>query len=39
LIAARAYGDATRWRAIAEYNGITNPLALRPGQRLMIPEE
>lgn len=39
LIAANVYGDATKWRAIAQYNGITNPLALRPGQRLTIPEE
>jgi nucleoid-associated protein YgaU len=37
LIAAEAYGDATQWRKIAEYNRITNPTALRPGQQLGIP--
>jgi hypothetical protein len=37
-IAAEVYGDATKWRAIAEYNEISDPLALRPGQRLIIPE-
>ncbi|MBC7256450.1 MAG: LysM peptidoglycan-binding domain-containing protein [Chloroflexi bacterium] len=37
LIAWEEYGDATRWRRIAEANGITNPLRLRPGQILMIP--
>lgn len=39
LIAAAVYGDATRWRAIAEYNGITNPRTLRPGQQLTIPQQ
>jgi nucleoid-associated protein YgaU len=33
----RNYGDATRWRLIAEANGIDNPLALRRGTRLTIP--
>lgn len=36
-IAASVYGDAGRWRLIASQNGITNPLALRPGQQLQIP--
>jgi hypothetical protein len=36
-IAAEVYHDATRWRVIAKHNGIVNPLALRPGQRLIIP--
>jgi Contractile injection system tube protein/LysM domain len=31
------YGDATRWRTIAEANGIDNPLALRRGTELSIP--
>ena len=30
-IAHDAYGDATRWRAIAEANGIDDPLRLRRG--------
>ena len=37
-IAAMHMGDATRWRAIAEVNGIEDPLALRPGRTLAIPE-
>jgi len=36
-IAYNAYGDATRWRAIAEANGIDNPLRLRRGSELTIP--
>lgn len=39
VIAAEVYGDATKWRLIADYNQITNPLALRPGRRLTIPLE
>ena len=30
-ISYRAYGDATRWRLIAEANGVDNPLHLRRG--------
>lgn len=37
-IAARIYGDATLWRLIAEYNNIDNPLSLRPGKKILIPE-
>jgi hypothetical protein len=36
-ISARHYKDATKWRVIAEANGITDPLALRPGALLSIP--
>jgi hypothetical protein len=36
-IAYESYGDATRWRPIAEANGIDNPLALRRGSTLTIP--
>jgi hypothetical protein len=36
-IAYRAYGDATRWRAIAEANGIDNPLHVRRGTPLVVP--
>src|SRR4051812_19365863 len=36
-IAYRAYGDATRWRDIAETNGLDNPLHLRRGAALMLP--
>jgi nucleoid-associated protein YgaU len=37
LIAFQEYDDATQWRRIAEANGLTHPLRLRPGQRLAIP--
>lgn len=38
VIAAEVYGDATKWRAIAAYNGIIDPLSVRPGTRLNIPQ-
>lgn len=37
-IAFRSYGDPTRWRAIAEANGIDDPLALRRGHVLGVPQ-
>ena len=36
-IAYVAYQDATRWRVIAEANGIDDPLTLERGQALAIP--
>ena len=36
-LAFDAYGDAAQWRAIAEANGIDDPLALRRGSSLSIP--
>lgn len=36
-IAYEAYGDATRWRSIAEANGVDNPLHLRRGMALTLP--
>ena len=36
-IAAKYYGDSTRWRMLADANGIADPLALRPGALLSIP--
>jgi len=36
-IAGRTYGDPGLWRPIAEENRIDNPLALAPGQVLVIP--
>ena len=36
-IAYAMYGDPTRWRSIAEANGIDDPLALRRGRTLSIP--
>jgi hypothetical protein len=37
-IAARYYGDSTKWRDIATLNGIADPLDLPPGRLLSIPE-
>lgn len=37
LIAAKAYGDPSFWRLIAQGNGLLNPLHLRVGQLLVIP--
>lgn len=37
-VAARHYADATRWRLIAEANGVVDPLRLAPGVLLVIPE-
>jgi LysM repeat protein len=37
-IAARYYGDSTKWRDIATLNGIGDPLDLTPGRLLSIPE-
>lgn len=36
-IAAQYYGDATRWRALADANGLGDPLAVRPGTMLSVP--
>lgn len=37
-IAAKHYGTATPWRDIANANGIEDPMALRPGTTLAIPQ-
>ena len=37
-IAYDNYGDPTRWRPIAEVNGIDDPLRLRSGTELTIPK-
>ncbi|MFT4923421.1 MAG: hypothetical protein ACI8XM_002647 [Haloarculaceae archaeon] len=36
-IAAQQYGDPTKWRKIADENGISNPRTLQPGTELTIP--
>ncbi len=36
-IAYKEYGDATEWPRIAAANDLTDPLALQPGQQLLIP--
>jgi nucleoid-associated protein YgaU len=38
-IAYREYGDATKWRAIAEANSIDDPLRIRPGTKLLVPSK
>lgn len=37
LIAAREYGDPSKWRAIAEFNKIDNPRLLEVGKEITIP--
>lgn len=37
-LAAKYFGDPTRWRDIATLNGIADPLELKPGRLLSIPE-
>jgi hypothetical protein len=36
-IAFQEYGDSRKWKVIADFNNLDNPLRLRPGQRLAIP--
>lgn len=35
-IAATVYGNANRWPEIAKLNGLRNPTAIKPGQRLKV---
>jgi nucleoid-associated protein YgaU len=37
-VAWTEYGNAGRWRALAEFNGIDDPLRVPAGTRLLIPE-
>lgn len=37
LIAQAVYRDPTKWRQIARFNGIVDPLGIQPGQMLAIP--
>lgn len=36
-VAYREFGDPSAWRAIAELNGVDDPLRLAPGTRLLVP--
>ena len=36
-LASRFYGDGMYWKALAAYNGITNPKKIRDGKVIMIP--
>lgn len=38
-IADQVYGIAAKWRQIAEFNDLNDPRALKPGQRIIIPED
>lgn len=38
-LAARYYGDSTRWRPIAQANAVVDPLGLEPGTLLVIPKQ
>jgi nucleoid-associated protein YgaU len=37
LLSYREYGKSSYWRALAEINGIDDPLSVRPGTRLLMP--
>ncbi|HVC32556.1 MAG TPA: peptidoglycan-binding protein [Chloroflexota bacterium] len=37
MIAFAEYGDSKKWRLIADFNQLDDPLRLRPGQKLAIP--
>jgi len=37
-IAFAEYGDATKWRALAEANDIDDPMRLAPGVELLVPD-
>jgi hypothetical protein len=37
-VAWREYGDPASWRAIAELNGVDDPMRLRAGQQLLLPD-
>jgi hypothetical protein len=37
-ISAQYYGDSTQWRVLAAANGIEDPLAIRPGSLIGIPQ-
>jgi nucleoid-associated protein YgaU len=37
-VAAKHYADSTRWRLIAEANNVIDPLALKAGTMLIVPE-
>ncbi len=37
-LAYHEYGDPTGWRRLAEYNNIDDPLRLRPGTVLLLPD-
>lgn len=36
-LAYEEYGDADQWKTIARFNGIRNPLDIRPGMTVVLP--
>jgi hypothetical protein len=36
-VATEKYGAPSAWRAVAQANGIDDPLRVRPGQMLHLP--
>ncbi|MFK7695881.1 LysM peptidoglycan-binding domain-containing protein [Paenibacillus sp. HJGM_3] len=36
-VAESQYGDASKWRLIAQANGISNPRKLQPGMQIKVP--
>ena len=36
-LAYEEYGDADEWKTIARFNGIRNPLDIRPGMTVVLP--
>jgi nucleoid-associated protein YgaU len=36
-VAFRQYGDPAMWRPLAAFNGIDDPLRVRPGATLFVP--
>jgi hypothetical protein len=37
-IASREYGNPNMWRALAEANGIDDPMRVQPGTELLVPD-
>ncbi|WP_127792223.1 LysM peptidoglycan-binding domain-containing protein [Agromyces sp. LHK192] len=37
MIAFREYGNAALWRALADVNGIDDPMRMRPGRSILLP--
>ncbi len=37
-VAARQWGDASAWLALANANGITDPMLSGPAQQLTVPD-
>lgn len=37
LLAYREYGDPGMWRPLADYNGVDDPMRLRPGTPIVLP--